>query len=218
MLVCHSKRFILFNDPLGACPWIEDVLSPWIDQPVADNIATARHTYFFKDMSPTEAELAFDIMGLPFRSYRRIAIVRDPFAKMEDLYDRIADTDRLWQMRGRIGMGAPDYVRWLRRTRPCRNGAGNSASPRWRRFGAWTVRAWCDGRISHVIRAESAAQDILRVLGPLGVNPAIPEDTNRSLRPARYREVPQVKALIGARYHWDLRHYPPAQRRSALAA
>lgn len=220
MLVSHSCRFVLFLDPLGACPWVERALKPWLDQPVAGCRAATTSTYFFKGMSPAEAELAFDMSDLAFRSYTRIAVVRNPFAKMEQLYRQIAATDPIWRMRDSVGVGAPAYLRWLRSTRPHGHGAGHIGSPRWRKFGAWSARAWCGDRISHVVRAETAERDLAPILSGLGINAQLGgRASDLSARLIAQTEAdPRVRELIYARYHWDMQFYQPSKPDLRLVA
>ncbi len=220
MLVSHGCRFVLFSEPMGSCPWVERALTPWLDQKVADCKSTTNNTYFFKGMSPAEAELAFDMSGLAFRSYTRIAIVQNPFTRMEQLYKRIAATDRVWQMRDRVGVGAPEYARWLRSTRPHGNGAGHRGSPRWRRFGSWSVRAWCGDRITHLVRAETAKQDLSAIFSKMGIAPELGGRTGdfQNLSWVGGNRDPEVNELIHERYHGDLQLYHPIKADLRLVA
>lgn len=220
MLVSHSCRFILFPDPMGACPWIAPALCHWLDQPVAPNRSAASESHLFADMSPLEAELAFDMMGLAFRSYAKIAIVQNPYVKMARLYDKIAATDRVWQMRCRLGGRMPDYARWLRNTRPDGHGAGNRLAPRWRRFGAWSAKTWCGDRINHVVRAETAEHELVQIFGKIGIAPEFQatRTNSRLLQKAPRRNSPEVDAIMRARYGWDLALYGESGSETRLAA
>ena len=40
-------------------------------------------------MTPKEAEVAFQKMGLNFEEYTKIAVVQNPFRRMAELYDKI---------------------------------------------------------------------------------------------------------------------------------
>lgn len=209
MLVSHRRRFILFPDPMGACPWMTHALVPWMDEPLQRHKGMGG--FFFQGMSPAEAELAFDMAGYAFRSYTRIAIIRNPFTKMAQLYDRIAATDRVWRMRQRVGASVPDYDRWLATTRPNGNGAAlTSAGPRWRRFGAWSAANWCGDRVSHLVRAETAEQDLPEIFRDIGIRPEFagrPIDTLRVRQPVSARYGAEATQLIRQRYQWDLQFY-----------
>lgn len=209
MLVSHKCRFILFKDPLGACPWISHGLAPWLDQPVAPNSASCGAMPLFDGMAPKEAELAFDMLQLDFHGYVRIALVRNPYCKISELYDRIAATDRLWQLRRRLGAADPDFGRWLHSTSPDGLGAGHRSSPRWRRFGSWSIGAWCDGLVTHFVRVENARADLARVFADLGLSPAFGADARDA--PARlsqrHRYDGPAQALMRQRYAPDLRFY-----------
>lgn len=209
MLVSHSRRFILFPDPMGACPWVSHALSPWVDQPLQRHKGIGGT--FFEGMSPAEAELAFDVAGHAYRNYTRIALVRNPFIKMAQLYDRIAASDRMWRMRSLVGVNAPHYTQWLAGTQPNGNGAAfHAAGPRWRRFGAWSASDWCNGRVSHVVPAETAERDLPQIFRQIGISPDFvvrPIDTLRLRQPVSSRYDPQAIAIIRERYEWDLQFY-----------
>ncbi|MEL6838162.1 MAG: hypothetical protein AAFP85_02650 [Pseudomonadota bacterium] len=210
MLVSHRCRFILFPDPMGACPWIARALEPWLDQPVVGTRNAMTQSYFFRDMSPAEAELAFDMAGFAFRNYTRIAIVRNPVNKMVQLYDRIARTDKIWRMRRSVGVGDPGFTRWLASTRP--NGAGASplGGPRWRRFGAWSGQDWCADHVSHVVRAENAQDELAEVFQDIGISPAFGGralDALTLMRSAESRYDAEARRIMKDRYAWDLALY-----------
>lgn len=209
MLVSHSHRFVIFTDPMGACPWISSALGPWLDQPIAADASQNAETILFHGMTPKEAEFAFDTMGFAFRNYTRIAIIRHPLFKLSELYDRIAATDRIWRLRRRLGATDPDFCRWLHSVRPDGLGAGHRSSPRWRRFGAWSAKAWCADSVTHTVRAEYAKGDLIQVFAEIGLTPVfdkIKHDAPRYL-PAHHRYDAQAQALLNNRYAWDLGLY-----------
>ncbi len=172
MLVSHRYKFILFPDPLNACPWVGSALRPWLDQTVVTDRVSGGDFSLFQGMSPAEARLAFEMRGLPFEDYTRIAILRNPYAKMAQLYYKIALTDPLWRMRQHVGMELPHFGRWLRTTRSNGYGAGYRGSPRWRRFGAWASQNWCGDHITHTVRADNAAAELTAIFGEIGISPA----------------------------------------------
>lgn len=210
MFVSHRCRFILFPDPLGACPWLGRALQPWLDQPIMDKRGTAADAFFFSEMSPAEAELAFDMAGYAFRSYTRIAIIQNPLNRMVNLYDRISARDKVWRMRRGMGAGDPPFSRWLSGTRPNGPGAAPFGGPRWRRFGAWSGAHWCRDYISHVVRAECAKEELTDIFGDIGIAPALggrADDGSRLKRSVEAFYDEQAQELMSARYAWDLRFY-----------
>jgi hypothetical protein len=214
MLVSHGYQFIVFEDPLGACPWLGRTLQPWLDQPILPDRARIAETPFFNGMTPGEAELAFDKHGLVYRNYARIAIIRDPFAKMAQLYYRIAMTDPVWRMRQHLGLELPRFSNWLYQTRNCGNGAGYRYSARWRKFGAWSADAWCGDRITHTVRANHAVTDLNAVFNELGIAPAFGDRQVHELGVQRLSRLydTETKAIIRERYQSDL----AIQHRKAL--
>jgi hypothetical protein len=181
-----------------------------LDQPVATKKGACSKAHFFRGMSPAEAELAFDMTGKAFRSYTRIAIVQNPFAKMAQLYDRIATVDPIWRTRRKLGLLDPEFGRWLQHTRPNGSGAGYPKGPRWRRFGAWSAEAWCDDRITHIVRAETAKHELAQVFRHIGIAPAfacrVADQGDQAMSEmARYDAT--STELIRTRYQSDLRLY-----------
>jgi hypothetical protein len=206
MLVSHGYKFIVFEDPLGACPWLGRTLQPWLDQPILGDHGRIAETPFFNGMTPGEAELAFDMHGLVFRNYARIAIMRDPFAKMAQLYYRVAMTDSVWRMRQHLGLELPRFSNWLRQTRNNGNGAGHRYSARWRKFGAWSADAWCGDSITHTVRANHAVADLNAVFKELGIAPAFGDRQVHELGAQRLSRLYDLEsnALIRDRYQSDL--------------
>jgi hypothetical protein len=206
MLVSHRKKFIVFEDPLGACPWIARSLQPWLDQPIMAERVRGAETPFFNGMSPDEAALAFDMQGLVFRDYARIAIIRNPYAKMAQLYYRIAMTDPVWRMRQHLGLHIPKFEHWLRHTRSTGRGAGYPGGTRWRKFGAWSADAWCGDHITHTVRASHAVGDLKEVFAGLGIAPAFGDRRVHELGAQRLSRLydNESNKLIQKRYQSDL--------------
>lgn len=206
----HSCRFVLFPDPMGACPWIARALEPWLDQPIVGKRGATMGSHFFCDMSPAEAELAFDMAGFAFRNYARIAIIRNPLNKMPQLYDRIAATDKVWRMRRRVGASNPSFTRWLSSTRPNGFGAAPLGGPRWRRFGAWSAEDWCGDHISHIVRAEHAEDELSKVFQEIGLSPVFGGralDALKLKQPSWARYGQEAREIVRDRYAWDLSFY-----------
>lgn len=210
MLVSHRCRFILFPDPMGACPWISHALEPWLDQPIVGTRNALTKSYFFRDMSPAEAELAFDMAGFAFRNYTRIAIVQNPAEKMVALYERIAKSDKMWRMRRSMGLGDPSFARWLAHTRPNGQGAAPLGGPRWRRFGAWSGRDWCADYVSYVVRAENARTELAGVFRDIGLSPAFGAQARDALERPQEKPsyvTPEARKILQERYSWDFALY-----------
>lgn len=220
MIVSHERRFIVFADPLGAGGNILHGLSPWSDVEIVSERNRTEETPFFHGMSPQEAEWQFDGMGLAFRSYFRISITEHPFTRMARLYDRIAQTDTIWQMRHLTGIGLPDFQSWLRNTQANGIGAGTRNSPRWRQQGAWSAKFWEAGKISHTIRAEAIEEDLSPALAELGIAPSMDAapvnewDQNAGME--RYSA--ESASLMMDRYGWDMAQFGYASPRFRNAA
>ena len=219
MLVSHRHKFILFQDPLGTCPWMERVLQPWLDQPVASKPDKSSALTLSNGMSPTEAERAFDKMGLPFREYTRIAMIRNPYAKMAQLYYRICVTDPVWRLRHHVGLELPEFGRWLRSTKTKGVGAGYPTSASWRKYGAWSAETWCSNRITHTVRVNHAVEDLKPIFAGIGLAPAFGNRECHELGDLRLTRLynAESSALIRDRYASDLRLYQedPVQLRPA---
>ena len=209
MLVSHRYKFVLFSDPLGTCSWISGALQPWLDHPVTSVQRKGTETLLFQDMSPAEAALAFDKLGLDFQSYTRIAIIRNPYAKMAQLYYRIAITDPVWRGRLHLGLELPRFNRWLRSTRTNGQGAGYRMGQRWRRFGAWSADSWCKDHITHRVRAGDAAKELMPIFSGIGLSPAFGYRSIHELGRQRLARLYDQAScdLIRARYSSDLALY-----------
>ena len=209
MIVSHERRFIVFCDPLGAGQTVLHALSPWGDVNVVAERQRSNKNPFFHGMTPQEAEWQFDGMGLAFRSYLRISLTEHPFARLARLYDRIAQTDTLWQMRHLTGIGLPNFQNWLSNTKLDGLGAGSRSSPRWRQHAAWSAKVWEAGKINHTVRAEAIEEDLSPILGELGIAPSL--DVSHQTKFAQdawlARYGAQSTALMMKRYGWDMAQF-----------
>ena len=171
MIISHSHKFVLFCNPgTGTAPLLR-LLSPWQQEPMMEFAQRSATQPFYHLMSPSEAAWTFDGLGYDFLAYRRITLVRNPFTRLPALYQRIAETDSLWRIRRRTGVGQPAFGRWLNSTRADGSGAGGRAQDRWRRFGTWSLAAWTAGLITDVLRSEALVRDLEPLLATLGLNP-----------------------------------------------
>lgn len=203
MIVSHERRFVFFPDPLGASAHVARALTPWADSVPEPRVEGAK----VEDMTPQEAEWAFDSCGLAFRSYLRIAVVEHPFARISRLFDRIRAEDRLWQLRELAGFPPPKFENWLSGIKADGMGAAGRRGPRWRQFGAWSAKRWQSDAISHSVRLEALETDLIPVLGQLGIAPAF--DTLDIAEPPNWGERYSAGScqLMQQRYGWDLAQY-----------
>ena len=211
MIISRARQFMLFPDPLAVATPIVQALQPWSD--------TATSDLFFDAMTPIEAEWAYDAADLAFYGYLRIAVTEHPFTRLARLYDRIAQTDTMWQLRHMTGIGLPDFNQWLRTTSADGHGAGGRSSPRWRQHGAWSARHWESGRISHNVRLESIEDDLAPVLNDLGIAHAFenltPAFVERDAWLDRYDQA--SVDFMKTQYAWDLAQFGYAAPRQHKA-
>ncbi|MEM8537363.1 MAG: hypothetical protein AAGF56_05820 [Pseudomonadota bacterium] len=208
MLISHRHRFVVFPDPLDVCPYIRRALDPWIDRSLR-HLATGRAGLSTSTiMTPTEVARDFPAGEGRFDDYTRIAILQDPYQRMAQLYHMICHSDRYWQLRQDWRFGVPSFDRWLAATRPFGRGAGHILSPRWRRHGAWAAEPWCAGHVTHVARAEAAADDLSQIFRLRDIAPSFScrdsDQTGVAVPDKRIYTQGSV-ALIEARYAVDLR-------------
>jgi hypothetical protein len=219
MIISHSHKFILFCNPgTGTAPLLR-LLSPWQQEPIMEFGQRTAAQPFYHLMSPTEAEWAFEALDYDFHDYRRITLVRNPFTRLPALYQRVAETDAIWRIRRKTGLGQPSFGRWLQSTRTDGRGAGGRAQERWRRFGTWSLEAWTAGLVTDVLRAEALPRDLGPLFQDLGLNPgALPPVAAEPVAtwPVGYDDA--TLALMAERYGAEIETYgysPP--RISAVA-
>ena len=209
MIVSHERQLIVFADPLGTGDSVLRALSPWGDVKVLKERERNNANPFFYGMTPQEAEWQVDGMGLAFRSYLRVSMTEHPFSRLARLYDRIAQTDTIWQMRHMAGIGLPNFQSWLRNTKSNGIGAGTRNSPRWRRHGSWSAKAWEVGKISHTVRTEAIKEDLSPVLVALGIAPSFNTDhasmSDQDTWMERYNT--GATSMMIDRYGWDMAQF-----------
>ena len=203
MIVSHERKFILFVDPLGAGQAVADSLSPWVDS----DLRGGGKDHFRPDMSPNEAEWAFDASGLAFRSYARIALVEHPFTRIARLFDRIQTQDRLWRLRQTSGLLPPKFNSWLSSITPNGRGAAGRRGPAWRRFGAWSAKCWMADLINYPIRLEYLEQDLTPVLSELGIAPALDYAPHSVYEGWEDLFDARATRLMHSRYSWDMAQF-----------
>ena len=221
MFVSHRYQFIVFPDPLGSSAWLNRALGPFVDQQIGATPGARDDTLLFHQMTPQEAEIAFSLTGLTFANYMKVAIVENPFKRMARLYDRIAISDPVWQLREKLGGAHPTFGHWLKKTKAHGVGAGTRFSPRWQRLGAWSADVWAANRIDHFVRADAADHDLRQIFRQLNFaadagSAMRTTDKAQFLDMARYD--PASTALIKQRYQSDLEILHCQQHELHLAA
>jgi hypothetical protein len=208
MIICHSRRFILFSNPKTGSESLRHLFANWSEEEVVPYRHRTDPHQFYPHMPPAEAAAAFAQKGLNFGDYERVTMVRNPFDRLVSLYRMIAEVDGLWRLRRGFGLGQQSFPNWLASTRPDGRGGGGREHQRWRRFGTWSAEAWCAGKITHVVRLEHLAQDLAPVLTALDLAPgAMPHVNARP--PIRLEDYydPHSIALVRRRYASDLRTF-----------
>ena len=78
MIISHSRKFILFTDPLGAGEQVQSLLAPFGDAEIGATPRNRECNPFFHGMTPLEAEWAFDAAGYAFHTYLRLSMIVSP--------------------------------------------------------------------------------------------------------------------------------------------
>lgn len=210
MIICHSRRFILFSAPKTGSESLRAGLAPLAEVPVRPWRQTRPDAPFYPHMPPAAAAAVFAARGWDFAAYRRVTVIRDPFARLVSLYRMIAAVDGVWQARRRAGLGTPSFARWLAQTRSDGRGGGGRRHQRWRRHGAWSAWHW-----SHDAAGRPLVTDLIPLDRLDDAWPGLCADLDLPPRPLPYLNarrgagVPlpydaDSAALVAARYAWDI--------------
>lgn len=191
MIISHRHSVILFANPRTGSETLRAVFEPWADEPVVPFRNVTPQMPFYPHMTPRECQIAFAGRGLDFQSYRRITFVRSPFARLVSLYRMIGDVDPIWLVRQGMGIGPPNFARWLRKIRPDGRGAGGPRHHKWRQYGCWSLAEWCGGLVEEVYRTEDMATILPRIGAEYGL---------------QVGEVPRLNAR--PRVHWQALYTP----------
>lgn len=210
MIICHSRRFILFSCPKTGSESLRAALAPWAEEPVRPWRQTSAAMPFHPHMPPVALAAVFAVQGRDLSAYRRVSVIRDPFRRMVSLYRMIAAVDGVWRARRRLGLHDPGFADWLAGTRPDGRGGGGRRHQRWRRYGAWSAWAWghdLAGRplITDWLRLDRLAQDWPDLMRDLDLPPDPPPHLNA--RPALDWQAfydADSHATVAARYAWDI--------------
>jgi hypothetical protein len=209
MIISHARKFIYFPDPLDIAPSLTRGLMPLGETNLVTIEKDGVDRPFFQGMSPHEAEWSFDALGHAYRSYMRVTLVENPYVRLVRLYEKISTDDPFWVARRQAGLGRRDFTSWLASIQQNGPGAAGKHGPRWRRYAAWSAKAWCGDHISHVVRAEAIEDDLEPVLRILGVAPAFDTGFTRYEKPDQWQQYYTEKAtqIVQERYAWDLAQY-----------
>lgn len=218
MIISHSRRFILFNNPFTGSDGLCRTLEELNEEPVVAFDQRIPERPFYHHMSPREAAWTFDAMGLPFHEYERITLIRNPFLRLPEVYTQIVNQDRLWRLRELSGLGRPSFETWLTRIRTDGRGGGGSSSQRWRRFGTWSVDAWCDGSISAVVDAQEATDRLPEIFGQLGVElPVSPQEKAIGRETGKVNWTESAVELVATSYGADCARYGYSPRHTSVS-
>lgn len=214
MIICHSRKFVFFSNPKTGSESLRALFAPLNEEAIEPWFARSPASPFYPHMSPAEAKPLFFARGWDFDSYLRVTCTRNPWARMVSLYEMIRKVDRFWRMREDLGLPPRKFASWLASTRPDGRGGGGWPHQRWRRYGAWSTRAWAfdpNGAplVNHILRLENLQDDLPAVLQALALpRPAeIPHENQRDPRPFHQYYDTASSGLITKRYAWEIETY-----------
>lgn len=208
MIVNHSLRFVFFVNPMTGSGRLWRALLPLAEEEVAVFRARSGPEDLYRAMPPAEARRALATRGIDLGSYRSLTLVRDPFARLPDVYRRIAATDPAWRRRRDAGLGDPPFCDWVRTTSPRGRGAGGRAHEVWRRFGTWSAAVWSGGVVDHVLPVEHLDDTLPPLLSLLGLPPVdLPPSATPPPGDWRTSYDAETAALVARRYRADLARF-----------
>ena len=214
MIICHSRRFVVFSNPKTGSETLRHIFAPWNEETIVPYRDRTPLTPYYPHMSPAELAAEFATRGSNLDAYMRISVVRNPFARLVSLYRMIGTVDRVWRLRRSCGLGLPDFGRWVQSTAPNGRGGGGREHQRWRRFGTWSAQAWCGDLVTHTIRTEHMASDLAPILSALGIAPSgMPRLNAQGDLDLADWYTPDLIQTVSCRYSSDLARFgyrPPA--------
>ena len=214
MIVSHARKLIVFSNPKTGSESLRALLSDLNDERVRPWRQRSAAHPFYPHMPPVEARAVFRSRGWDWDGYRRVTVVRNPYARLVSLYRMIRDVDGLWRMRALVGLGVPGFRDWLIASRPDGRGGGGRRHQRWRRFGTWSAYHWTHDAagtplVTDILRLERLADDLSPLLDALGYPPgAAPAQTN-ARAPVDWAGWYDwdSSALVARRYAWELERF-----------
>lgn len=218
MIISHRHSLILFSNPRTGSETVRAVFEPWADEPIVPFRNATPQTPFYPHMTPRECHVAFRERGLDFWSYRRITFVRNPYARLVSLYRMIADVDPVWRLRQGIGIGPPDFARWIKATKPAGRGGGGARHQKWRQYGTWRLSEWCADFVDEVYRTEELANVLPRLGTDYGIR--ITDVPRLNARPrVRWQALytAELSALVAERYHDEMQRFSYPALHAAVA-
>ena len=90
MRISHQYKFILFCNPKTGSESFREMLDPYSDLRVNNNVREqGENLPFYTHISPLETKEIFNELGWEYDSYLKIICTRNPFNRLVSLYEMI---------------------------------------------------------------------------------------------------------------------------------
>ncbi len=152
MRISHLNKFIFFSFPKTGSESVRSLLDPYSE--IKDVLYSERSDAnpFYSHITPLETLAEFEKRDWDFYGYRRLSMVRNPWARLVSIYEMIYRHPLKKYYR-------PSFKHWLFTIDNKDRGGGGKDSDRWRKYGTYSVNNFiCDvhGKrlVSDIIKLE----------------------------------------------------------------
>ena len=221
MIVSHSSKLVVFALPKTGSRTVGALLEPLLEVPIRRRWRFRSKTdLFHSHMTPAETLEVFSSQGWNFWEYRRITFTRNPFSRLVSLYRHVQQTDDVWRLRRRVGLGTPEFSKWLRgtRTRDKEPKRGHARDDIWRVRGSWSLENWVHDRngkplVTDILRLEDLPQHVPSLLRDYDLPQLVQLQSIGVQEPVDSRGwySEESRALVIKRYHWELKNFYPEE-------
>ena len=211
MRISHSLRLVFIAYPRTGSTSIGRILDPFSDVRGGHKGETTPDQPFYDHITAGELKPIFRARGWDWQTYRRFAVIRNPYDRIVSLYGHRRERDSAWDTRNPLSGNLNSLL--VRRLPPSlgftyyvftRRSSGGVAAD----FKTYTCDASGESLLTDVLRFESFPDALLDFMAELGINlPAngIPHLNQSSLKTADRRLYTRLtRRRVAALYAYDI--------------
>ncbi len=207
MRISHKYKFILFCNPKTGSESFREMLDPYSDIKVNNNVREqGKNLPFYTHISPIETKEIFKGLGWEYGSYFKVICTRNPYNRLVSLYEMI--------YKRRPSFLRPSFKNWLLNTKNRGDGGGGKDYHRWRKYGTYSLDNLIfdeNGNylVDKVIKLEDFNKEIPSLFSKLNLpelDGIVKKNVGRKIITQEYYDE-ELVSLVQQRYSWELKKF-----------
>ena len=208
MRISHQYKFILFCNPKTGSESFREMLDPYSDLRVNNNVREqGENLPFYTHISPLETKEIFEDLGWEYGSYLKIICTRNPYKRLVSLYEMI--------YKRRPSIFRPSFKNWLLSTKNSGVGGGGKDYHRWRKYGTYSLDNLIfdkngESLVDKVIKLEEFNKEIPALFSRLNLpklDGIVKKNVGRKSKKTQEYYDEELISLVQDRYSWELKKF-----------